>query len=86
MSSKRTKNESFKSNKKRKANSLQCELYIINDFEAKIKICELAKKFDLPESTGRTVIKGKEKIMSAVKDSQSLNSTIIRKRYGIIAQ
>lgn len=65
---------------------MECKLNIIKDFEAKVKICELAKKFDLPESTVRTVVKGKEKIMTAVKDSQSLNSSIIRKRHGIIAQ
>ncbi|XP_023210893.1 tigger transposable element-derived protein 1-like, partial [Centruroides sculpturatus] len=46
----------------------------------------LAKKFDLLESTVRTIIKGKEKILEAVKNAQSLNSSIIRKRHGIIAE
>lgn len=65
---------------------MECKLNIIKDFEAKLKICELAKKFDLSESTVRTVIKIKKKIMEAVRDSQSLNLSIIRKRHIIIPQ
>ena len=65
---------------------MEFKLNIIKDCEAKIKNCKLTKKFDLPELTVRTVVKDKEKNMNAVKDSQSLNSSIIRKRHGIIAQ
>lgn len=86
MASKRSRTDSLALNKKRKTLSLECKLNIIKDYDAKIKICELAKKFDLPESTVRSITKSKEKILEAVKNAQSLNSSIIRKRHGIIAE
>lgn len=66
--------------------SLECKYNIIKDFDNRMKICELAKKFELPESTVRTIIKDNERILDMVKNAQSLNSSIISKRHGIIAE
>lgn len=66
--------------------TLECKLNIIKDFDAQMNICELAKKFELSESTVRAIIKDKQKILTAVKNSQSLNSSIIRKYHSIIAE
>ena len=83
MSSKQSKTDSPAPSKKMKTLTLECKLNITKDFDAKIKICELAKKFELPESTVRTIIKDKERILVAVKNAQSLNSSIIHKCHGI---
>lgn len=48
------------------------------------KICRQVKKFNLPESIVKTIIKGEEKIIKAVVNAQSFNSKIIRKHHGII--
>lgn len=60
MSSKRSKTDSPALSKKRKTLTLKYKLNIIKDFDAQMKICELAKKFELPQSTVRTIIKYKE--------------------------
>ena len=86
MSSKRSKTDSPAPRKKRKMLTLECKLNITKVFDAQIKICELTKKFELLESTVRTIIKDKERIIEAVKNAQSLNSSIIRKYHGIITE
>nr|XP_022905269.1 tigger transposable element-derived protein 1-like [Onthophagus taurus] len=86
MSCKRSKSDYSAPNKKRKTLTLDYKLNIIKGFDSSMKVCELARKFDLSESSIRTIIKDKETILTAVKNTQSLNSTIIRKRHGIIAE
>ncbi|CAL1532866.1 unnamed protein product [Lymnaea stagnalis] len=56
------------------------------DFDGGMKICEIAEKLDLPHSTVRTIIKDKQRILEALKNAHSLNSSVIRKRHGIIAE
>lgn len=45
------------------------------------KMCELAKKSELPQPTARCIIKDKQKILNAVNNAKSLNSSIIRQPY-----
>lgn len=85
MSSKQSRSDSFASNKKLKI-CLECKLNISNDSDAKLKSCDLTKKFYPPESTVRTITKGKETILDPGKMLQYLNSTIISKGHGIFTR
>lgn len=69
-----------------KNHSLECKLIIINDFEAKFKICELAKEIRPTSINSLYDYKFKEKVVEAVKDAQTINSSNIRTCHGIIAQ
>lgn len=51
-----------------------------------MKTCEIAQKYNLAYTTVHTIIRDKDKILDAVKNAQSLKSSIIRKRHGIIAE
>jgi hypothetical protein len=51
-----------------------------------MKVNELAHKFKLPHSTVSTILKDKEKYLKEVKSARPMQSTVIRKRDGLITQ
>ena len=84
MSSKRSKTDFPAPSKKWKTLTLESKLNIIKDFDAQMKICKLAKKFELPEFTVRTIIKDKERVLGAVKNAifiLELKNNLLASRY-----
>lgn len=86
MWSERSKCDSPAPSEKMITRSSECKLNIIDDFDNGIKICELAKKFELPESAERTTIKNDERILDRAKNARSSNSSGIGKRAGMMAE
>lgn len=66
--------------------TLETKLNIVREFKNGMKICDIAQKLDLPQTTVRTIVADKDRILEAVKNAQSLKSSVIRKRHGIIAE
>lgn len=86
MSLKQSNPDCFTPVRKRQALTLQAKVHIIKDYDGGEKACEISKKYLLPESTVRSILKDKKRILAAVKNSALLNASTIRNRHGIISQ
>ena len=66
--------------KKRKAINLEIKSKVVKLYEGGQKMSTIARDLSLSHSTVSTIVKNKEKIMSAIKSSTSMNSTVITKQ------
>jgi predicted transcriptional regulator len=70
----------------RKANTLEIKQEILCQHESGMKVNELASKLKLSHSTVTTIFKEKEKYFKDVMSTRPMQSTVIRKRDGLISQ
>jgi Mor family transcriptional regulator len=72
--------------KSRKAITFEIKYEILSQHESGMKVNELASKFKLSHSTVSTVLKDKEKYLKEVKSARPVQSSVIRKRDGLIPE
>ncbi|XP_066566163.1 protein UXT isoform X1 [Amia ocellicauda] len=77
---------STSSAKKRKTLTLETKYEIIQLSDGGMKACEIAAKMSLAQTTVRTIVKDKERLLSEVRNARPMKSTIIRKRHGLVAE
>jgi Asp-tRNA(Asn)/Glu-tRNA(Gln) amidotransferase B subunit len=72
--------------KSRKAITLEIKHEILSHYESGMKVNELASKFKLSHSNVSTILKDKEKYLKDMKRARPMQSTVIRKRDGLIPE
>jgi hypothetical protein len=72
--------------KSRKAITLEIKHEILSQHESGMKVNELASKFKLSHSIVSTILNDKEKYLKEVKSAMPMQSTVIRKRDGLIPE
>lgn len=69
---------------KRKAIDLEIKMKIIQEYEAGKKVKEIARDLELAHSTISTILRDKQRVKEAVKESSRFQTIITRQRKGLI--